>query len=90
MEKRLFLVFCLFLILFLSITLRLFYWQVASFESLKLIALQQTNISSVIKAGRGSIFSADNSPLVINQPAYLVFAEPKNIKDKQSTIGKLL
>ena len=89
MEKRLFLVFSLFLILFLSITLRLFFWQVASFESLKLIALQQTNISSVIKAGRGSIFSADNSPLVINQPAYLVFAEPKDIKDKESTIRKL-
>ncbi|KKS98577.1 MAG: peptidoglycan glycosyltransferase, cell division protein FtsI (penicillin-binding protein 3) [Candidatus Gottesmanbacteria bacterium GW2011_GWA2_43_14] len=89
MEKRLYLVFGIFLFFFLAICLRLFYWQVFSFDSLKFIASQQTNISSIEKAARGSIYSSDNSPLVINQPAYLVFAEPKSMRDKESTIKQL-
>lgn len=40
-------------------------------------------------AKRGDIYSHDNSPLVINQPSYLVYAEPQLITDKKNT-GKIL
>jgi len=85
MERRLRFVFNLFCFLFITVILRLFFWQVTSFDKLKSAAEKQTLTSLTIAAKRGRIFSSDGSPLVINQPAYLLFVEPYKLKDIENT-----
>ena len=71
---------CLVLILgYVGIVCRLFYWQVIASDRLRLEAASQYYIQLPLPAQRGSIYASDKSPLVINQPAYLVFASPKSI-----------
>ncbi|OGG18044.1 hypothetical protein A3D78_00925 [Candidatus Gottesmanbacteria bacterium RIFCSPHIGHO2_02_FULL_39_14] len=89
MEKRLFLVFFLFIIIAGIIVYRLFYWQIVKSESLKGLSQSQLDRSLEIKAKRGGIYTSDGSSLVINMPAFLVFAEPQNIKNREDAIGKL-
>lgn len=72
---------------------RLFFWQVLSYEKLSAVADQQHFISLPIPAIRGEILAKDGSVLVTNQPAYLVYAEPKKIKDKKlyaKTLSQIL
>ncbi|OGG06505.1 hypothetical protein A3D05_04975 [Candidatus Gottesmanbacteria bacterium RIFCSPHIGHO2_02_FULL_40_24] len=93
MNRRLSLVFIIFLVLFAVIYSRLFFWQVISAESLKGFAQSQTGRSRVVKAKRGSIFSSDESPLVINQPSFLIYAQPHLVKDKlklTNTLSEIL
>lgn len=85
MGKRILLVFILFVIGFTIVTIRLFFWQVTSFDFLKGIAESQTLSTFRIPAKRGQIFSSDSSPLVINQNAYLVYIEPKKIENARKT-----
>ncbi len=79
MGKRILLVFIIFVIGFIVVTVRLFFWQVTSFDFLKGIAESQTSTSLKIPAKRGQIFSSDGTPLVINQNAYLIYVEPNKI-----------
>lgn len=60
---------------------RLFYFQVLSWELLQGLAESQTTTSLSIPARRGLIFATDGSLLVMNQRAFLVYAEPKEIKN---------
>lgn len=76
------LIFGSFFLCFLLITVRLFYWQVYSHERLFAMAQDQQLMRLEIPAARGEIVSSDRSPLVTNQIAFLVYAEPKKIKDK--------
>lgn len=72
---------------------KLFYWQVLSYSKLAAAAEEQHFISLTIPAIRGDVLSSDGSMLVTNQPAYLVYAEPPKIKDKNNfaiTISKIL
>ncbi|OGG03308.1 hypothetical protein A2W14_03775 [Candidatus Gottesmanbacteria bacterium RBG_16_37_8] len=89
MERRLLLVFSLFLIISTLIIFRLFYWQVLSSESLKGIGQLQLDRSQKINAKRGGIYTKDESPLVINQPAFQIYAEPYKITDIEITSQKL-
>ncbi len=66
----------------LIIVARLFFWQVLSYEKLSAAADAQHFISLPLPSIRGDILAQDASILVTNQPAYLVYAEPKKIKDK--------
>ena len=61
---------------------KLFYWQVLSYDKLAAAADEQHFISLTLPSLRGDILSADDSIIVTNQPAYLVYAEPQKIKDK--------
>lgn len=81
--RRFKLVFALFLVAFLAIWARLFYWQVLSGKELKKLAEAQHFFRLTIPQARGEILSSDGSPLVTNQPAYLIFAEKKKIKDEK-------
>lgn len=67
--------------LFFLVVIRLFYWQVISGQRLRLEASSQYNLRFTLPAGRGAILSKDESPLAINVPAYLVFAQPVHIKN---------
>lgn len=75
-------VFGTLLFVFLSIILRLFYWQIISGEKLRRAAAAQYYYEFTIPAQRGSILASDGSPLVMNTPSYLVFAQPNLIPDK--------
>ncbi len=69
--------------IFCLIILRLFYWQVIQASELSLLG--QSQYGSVIKVlpQRGEIKTSDSFPIVTNKISYLVFANPKEIKDKE-------
>lgn len=71
----------LFIVLFVSIITRLFYWQVISGYHLKAEANAQYSLQLTIPAKRGDIVTADGYPLAMNSDASLVYAEPKNIQN---------
>ncbi|MBU1326643.1 penicillin-binding protein 2 [Patescibacteria group bacterium] len=78
---RIWAAFVSFVIAFAIIITRLFYWQVLASESLRTAASSQHHVELLLPAARGSIYALDRSPLVINQPAFLVYTQPKIIKD---------
>ncbi len=74
---------------FLLIFSRLFYWQVVKAEELSSLGQSQYGRFIKLYPRRGEILSADNFPLVSNKLSYLVFANPKQIKDKKKTVDEL-
>lgn len=71
----------LFIFLFLII-LRLWYWQIIRHSDLAALADEQRTSSREVLAPRGDILFADGSKLASTQPTFLLFAQPKIIKDK--------
>jgi len=69
-------------IFYLLIISRLFYWQIIAGEKLSLEAASQHYLELTLPAVRGQILASDGQPLVMNQPAYLIYATPKDISDK--------
>lgn len=63
------------------IVVRLFYWQIIQGPKLRLEAEQQYFYQLQLPAQRGDILTQDGTPLVMNQPAGLVYAQPKDITD---------
>lgn len=86
---RLRLLLILFLWWFFLIIVRLFQWQVLSHEELSRIASDQHLTTYEVEALRGEILSTDGSPLVSNQPSYLIFVEPQKLTDKDRVITEL-
>lgn len=82
-------VFGLFTIGFILIVCRLFYWQVIQADSLRSQAAKQHFTELTIQAARGEIFDKQESPMVVNQPAYLVYAEPRSIKNIPIFVSKV-
>ncbi|MEK7577062.1 MAG: penicillin-binding protein 2 [Patescibacteria group bacterium] len=66
---------------FLGVTLRLFYWQVIASDRLQTEASAQHFIEFTLPAARGTIVDREDNQIVVNKPAYLVFAEPRVIPD---------
>ena len=58
-------------------------------ETLSAKAASQYSVSQEIQAGRGQIFTSDSFPLVINQPAYLLYAQPQQIKKPEEVAAEL-
>ncbi len=79
--RRLWIVFGFISLFYSIIIVRLFYWQIIRGEQLHTQALAQYSLSHIIPASRGSILTSDESPLVLNQQASLVYAEPHEIMD---------
>lgn len=86
---RIKLAFILVAIAFAGIVVRLFYWQVVKGDELRMEASDQYHLTFTLPAGRGSIATSDGSPLAMNVPSYLVFAQPANI-DNPSNFSKLI
>ena len=76
-------------ILFLSIVGRLFYWQVVKAEMLSEMAFLQHSGVIRVTPVRGEIKTSDGFPIVTNKISYLVFANPREIKNKNQTLNKL-
>ncbi len=82
-------IFILFIAWVLAVIGKLFFWQVISYSELAAAAEAQHFVSLTLPAVRGDILASDGSILVTNQPAYLVYAEPNKIKDKDQFINLL-
>jgi len=69
-----------YLLAFLLISMRLFYWQIISQERLQALAQEQRDSTIRLPANRGQILAADGYPLVGNTPAYLLFAYTPDVE----------
>lgn len=81
--------YAFFALFFCLITIRLFYWQIIHGATLRAQAVTQYFQNITLPAHRGSIVSSDGSPIVINQPAFLVYAKPPEIPNKVDFIQKV-
>lgn len=78
------------ILLFLGIiVVRLFYWQIVKAEDLTLLAKSQYSGRIKFFPVRGEIKTTDNFPIATNKVSYLVFANPKEVKDKDKTVNLL-
>lgn len=83
------LVFCAIIIAFSLVALRLFYWQVVKASELSVLAQKQYGSTLKILPQRGDIKSSDGFPIATSKISYLVFINPKEVKDKENTINVL-
>lgn len=67
--------------LFLLVIGRLFYWQVVKAEELSALGQRQYGVNISISPQRGVIKTSDGFPIAGNKVTYLVFANPKEVKD---------
>ena len=74
---------------FLLIIARLFYWQVVKAKELSALGQAQYGTNIKISPQRGVIKTSDGFPIAANKITYLVFANPKEIKNKKEVIGIL-
>ncbi|MCL5746749.1 MAG: penicillin-binding protein 2 [Patescibacteria group bacterium] len=67
---------------FFIVIARLFYWQVVKADQLALLGKSQYGQEVTLLPQRGQIETSDGFPIVANKLSYLVFANPKEITDK--------
>jgi cell division protein FtsI (penicillin-binding protein 3) len=79
-----------FLILFIALFARLFYWQIVKGASLSDQAKNQYNSSKIIAAPRGDILAADGSYWVVRTQAWVVWANPRQLTDPPRDIANKL
>jgi cell division protein FtsI/penicillin-binding protein 2 len=80
----------LFLLLFAALCIRLFYWQVMEGARLSDEAKNQYNSSKTISAPRGNILASDESYWVVRTQAWLVWANPRLIKNTSREVANKL
>lgn len=72
---------------------RLFFLQVLQHDYYQAEALKEHVTKFTIAAKRGVIYAKDGEknivPLVLNEPAYTVYADPRYVKDPQKTVSAL-
>ncbi|GDX61872.1 penicillin-binding protein [Candidatus Levyibacteriota bacterium] len=91
MNWRYSLVFGVFVVAFLLVFSRLFYWQVIRAEELSLMGQMQYGRNIVIMPKRGEIKTSDGFPIATQKISYLVYANPKNIKElDKNKVSRLL
>jgi len=76
-----------FIILFLAVGARLFYWQVVKSSSLADQARNQHMTSTVTNAPRGNILASDGTPWVARTPAWNIWATPHQLDLTPSKIA---
>src|SRR3989344_4531019 len=70
---------------FLSTILRLAHWQIVEADVLSQVGESQYGRSITLTPRRGEIMTSDGFPVAANKLAYIVFANPKEVKDIQTT-----
>jgi stage V sporulation protein D (sporulation-specific penicillin-binding protein) len=83
--RRIRLVKAAFSLIAAAVLVRLFYWQVVKAEELLTQAEAQHWEVLTAPARRGEILASDGFRLAGNQPAYLVYAQPRKIEDLTKT-----
>ncbi len=74
------------------IVLNLFYIQIIRHNYYKQQAYDEQVAKFVLPAKRGQIYARDGSsviPLVLNEPVYIAYADPQQVKDKQNLIDTM-
>lgn len=71
-----------FALLFFLVISKLFYWQVVKAEELSDLGQSQYGRYIKLIPNRGEIQTSDGFSIVANKTSYLVFANPKEVKDK--------
>lgn len=73
--------------------LRLFYIQVIKHSYYEAEAIKEHTAKFVIPASRGEIYAKDGNdsvvPLVLNEPSFTVFADPRYVKDQDKVVNSL-
>ena len=92
---RIYFVKVLFLLMFLTIFLRLFYWQIVRADELQAKAENQRFENQKIESKRGNIFYSDGTVLAATKPAFLLYGQPKLLGDEEKnrlskTLAKVL
>lgn len=82
MKWRYTLTFFILLTCFFAIDMKLFQWQIIQAEELASLGRQQSAANVEIQPKRGDIIASDGFPIVTNKLTYLVFANPKEILQK--------
>lgn len=77
-----------FILLFFTLTARLFYWQVVRGSSLANQARNQYNSSTVTAAPRGNILASDGTPWVARVTAWNIWANPRILKISASQAAR--
>ncbi|HYM65346.1 MAG TPA: penicillin-binding protein 2, partial [Candidatus Sulfotelmatobacter sp.] len=75
--------------LFFLVILRLFYWQFVKASELSSIAQKQYGTTVTTTPQRGLIKTSDGFPIASNKISYLLFANPKEVKQKSETASFL-
>jgi cell division protein FtsI/penicillin-binding protein 2 len=70
--------------LFLLVVARLFYWQVVKAQELSLLGQAQYGTTTTIVPQRGEIETSDGFPIAAEKLSYQVFANPKEITNKDA------
>jgi cell division protein FtsI/penicillin-binding protein 2 len=76
-------------ILYSFVIMRLFYWQIVRADDLRELGQQQSSQTLTVDSARGEIRSSDGFPLATNKPMFLVYANPKQIDDRDEVAHKL-
>ncbi len=84
MPTRIKLLQVFFLMWFIALVGRLFYWQVIKAQEMTNLALAQYGRSNELPAPRGRIDSQDGYPLAIDQNGYLLYINPTQIQSNPS------
>ena len=88
---RFFFAKAIFAAFFLSIILRLFYWQTVKADELQSLAENQRLMSQKIEPKRGDILFSDGSVLASSKPTFLLYGLPKTLTDEEKVkLAKLL
>ncbi|MCL4353757.1 penicillin-binding protein 2 [Patescibacteria group bacterium] len=74
---------------FILVILRLFYWQVVRASDLSAMGQAQYGSTVKIMPERGNIETSDGFPIAASKISYLVFADPKQIPDKNLAVNSL-
>lgn len=90
MRGKIFIISSIFILLFVLIIARLFYWQVIKGAELSEQANRQYKSSEVVTARRGNILAADKSYLALRTEAWLVVANPQKIDQSEKSIANKL
>lgn len=78
-----------FTLIFGVIILRLFYWQVVKADELSLLGKTQYGTAIKIEPIRGEIETSDSFPIAANRITYLLYVNPKEVKDKSDVTKNL-
>jgi len=88
-DRRLASIFVSFLICFLVIVARLFYWQVVKADTLRGEGREQSTLTLASIAKRGDVLFQDKFPIATNKVSYLLYVNPKKV-DSFDHYGQLL
>jgi len=90
MQIRIKILALLFLLVFIGLVARLFFWQVIKGSELAQQAKNQHQTGRQLTAPRGNILASDGSALAARAEGYLVFAEMPNIEENVNDIADKL